>query len=106
MVPPGTAPFGITVGLDGNVWFTQRYASMIGRITPRGHITEFPLPLPPHAARGTDDVVSIAPGPDGAVCFLQQQTNELGCLAAWRVWLEAVMDPSWNPLFDQPQSGR
>jgi virginiamycin B lyase len=29
---------------DGNVWFTEAYAAQLGRITPSGRITEFPLP--------------------------------------------------------------
>ena len=36
---------------DGNVWFTQRTANKIGRITPSGAITEFPLPVGDDAYR-------------------------------------------------------
>ena len=39
-VPSGTA-FGITAGPDGNLWFTDRAASSIGRITTAGSVTEF-----------------------------------------------------------------
>jgi virginiamycin B lyase len=34
-------PFGIVAGPDGNLWFTESHK--IGRITPDGVITEFPL---------------------------------------------------------------
>ena len=34
----------ITVGPDGNVWFTETTANKIGRLTPAGTITEFTLP--------------------------------------------------------------
>src|SRR2546430_4085366 len=34
----------ITAGPDGNLWFAEREASKIGRITPSGTISEFPLP--------------------------------------------------------------
>ncbi len=34
----------IMVGPDGNLWFTERYADQIGRITITGHVTEFPIP--------------------------------------------------------------
>src|SRR5947209_16402125 len=37
-------PIGITVGADGNLWFAEKAANKIGRITPRGDITEFPIP--------------------------------------------------------------
>ena len=32
------------MGSDGNVWFTERSANRIGRITPTGGITEYPIP--------------------------------------------------------------
>ncbi len=34
----------MTLGADGNVWFTQPQANKIGRITPDGYITEVALP--------------------------------------------------------------
>jgi len=52
-------PQGITAGADGNLWFTENRANRIGRETPAGALTEFPLPA---------DVTSpgpIAAGPDG-----------------------------------------
>ena len=39
----GSNPFGITVGPDGNLWFTEEFGDNIGRITPSGQITEFPI---------------------------------------------------------------
>jgi streptogramin lyase len=38
-----SAPFGITAGPDGNVWFTEEAGGKVGRITPTGKITEFPV---------------------------------------------------------------
>ncbi|HVE66186.1 MAG TPA: hypothetical protein VNC59_06365, partial [Thermoanaerobaculia bacterium] len=37
-------PEDITAGPDGNVWFTEKLQRAIGRITPAGQLTEFPLP--------------------------------------------------------------
>ena len=37
-------PTAITAGPDGALWFTERGANKIGRITPAGIITEFSLP--------------------------------------------------------------
>jgi virginiamycin B lyase len=37
----------ITTGPDGNLWFTEEYftANQLGRLTPAGVFTEFPLPI-------------------------------------------------------------
>ena len=35
---------GIAAGPDGNLWFTEFATNQIGRITPAGTITEFPVP--------------------------------------------------------------
>src|SRR5690348_2031123 len=34
----------ITVGPDGNLWFTEGEGNRVGRLTPAGRLTEFPLP--------------------------------------------------------------
>ncbi len=47
----------MTLGADGNVWFTEPAASKIARITPDGAITEFSIPLigvPLGIATGSD----------------------------------------------------
>src|SRR5262249_38486893 len=65
--PYNTAkPDSIVVGPDGNVWFSENWASQIGRVTPDGVITEFPTPTPnsfPNA---------IVSGPDGNLWFTEQ----------------------------------
>lgn len=78
---PFSNPAGITVGPDGNLWFTeyayevrdmpgvQQGGNRIGRITVSGTITEFPLPSPFARADG------ITAGPDGAVYFTQSPDN-------------------------------
>jgi streptogramin lyase len=38
---PSSEPIGLTVGPEGNVWFTELHGDAIGRITPAGTITEF-----------------------------------------------------------------
>lgn len=44
-VPSGASPFGIVRGPDGNMWFTEQFPSgSIGRVTPSGVVTEFPVP--------------------------------------------------------------
>ena len=55
---------GITAGPDGNVWFTENIGGRIGRITPTGEITEFPV-----AASVRPRPSGITAGPDGNVWF-------------------------------------
>jgi virginiamycin B lyase len=58
-------PHDITLGSDGNVWFTESQldVSQIGRIDGRGDITEFPVP---NRFSQPSDIVA---GPDGALWF-------------------------------------
>src|SRR6266508_2761442 len=39
-------PIEITLGPDGNLWFTESNRSKVARITPAGVITEYPTPTP------------------------------------------------------------
>jgi hypothetical protein len=57
---PDSNPGAITAGPDGNVWFTEN--TRIGRITPAGVLTEFPIPAPAIA-------LDITAGPDGNLWF-------------------------------------
>lgn len=40
---PNRKPFGITSGPDGNMWFTVQSTDKIGKITPSGTLTFYPL---------------------------------------------------------------
>lgn len=69
---PKSAPGEITAGSDGNLWFTELGFSnagetngigKIGRISPSGRITEFPLPTQYSHPSG------ITAGPDGNIWF-------------------------------------
>jgi streptogramin lyase len=59
----------ITAGPDGNLWFTEIEGGKIGRITPRGTITEFPL----RSTCGSYGCgpVGITAGPDGNLWFTE-----------------------------------
>jgi streptogramin lyase len=61
----GTGPESIATGPDGNLWFPEFFANRIGRMTPAGTLTEFPIPTPDSAPRG------IVAGPDGNVWFVE-----------------------------------
>jgi streptogramin lyase len=70
-LPTGaTQPHGIAAGPDGNMWFA--YAQGIGRITPQGSITTFPVPGDPYG---------IAAGPDGYMWFTEFTGNKVGRIA-------------------------
>ena len=66
------APFDITAGPDGSLWFVESDHRKIGRITPTGAISEFPdgrLCGSPHG---------IVMGPDGALWFTEPNTSTIG----------------------------
>ena len=76
------APLGIVKGPDGNMWFTEGgSAERIGRVTPSGMITEFPLaPAPTGNYFGLWSIVS---GPDGNLWFTYGSGEEnagVGCI--------------------------
>ncbi|MFI4989718.1 MAG: hypothetical protein ACHQHO_02220 [Solirubrobacterales bacterium] len=53
----GTSLEGITAGPDGNMWFAQRFGSKIGKITPTGSVTTYPIgseTLPEQITTGSD----------------------------------------------------
>jgi len=70
-------PAGITVGCDGNLWFseyddeTEAGVSQIGRITPKGKVTEF-------SAGITGAPSGITAGPDGNLWFTETQNGQIG----------------------------
>jgi len=67
-----SGPQGITVGPDGNLWFTEYAANQIGRITPAGVITEFPIPT---ASSGPWGIVA---GADGNLWFTERRGHNIG----------------------------
>jgi streptogramin lyase len=68
----GSRPVGITLGPDGNLWFTEFDGNRIGRITPAGSVTEFPLPS------SDSQPFMIAPGPDGNLWFSEYNATKIG----------------------------
>jgi streptogramin lyase len=61
----GSGPAGLAVGSDGNIWFAEEAGNRIGRLTPAGVLTEFPLINPgsrPHGLATAADGVLITEG--------------------------------------------
>jgi virginiamycin B lyase len=67
------APAGITRGPDGNLWFAESNADRVGRVTPAGAVTEFPL------AAGSGPL-NLATGPDGLLYFTERNADRIGRL--------------------------
>lgn len=63
-----SGPYFITSGPDGNLWFTKYYTSKIGRITPKGKLTEFDVPSFPGG---------ITSGSDGNLWFTELTNNKI-----------------------------
>jgi streptogramin lyase len=61
-------------GIDGNLYFTESEGNKIGRITPSGTITEFPIPT----SGSLSGSGGIALGPDGAIWFVEFGANKIG----------------------------
>jgi len=64
-------PSDIALGPDGNLWFTEYAGNRIGRITPAGVITEYPLPA-------SSAPIAITVGPDGNLWFCEEGGNRIG----------------------------
>src|SRR3989442_14538742 len=75
-LPAGSAPLGITAGPDGNLWFTEPAANKIGRITPAGAGTQFPIPT------DSSGPGAITAGPDGKLWVTDVTTNQIGRITA------------------------
>ena len=71
-ITAGSQPYDITVGPDGNLWFTEfNGGNQIGRITPLGVLTEF--------GTGTGFFpAGITAGPDGNAWFAASGGKERG----------------------------
>jgi streptogramin lyase len=82
----------ITLGPDGNLWFTESGAHKIGKITPSGDFTEFT------GSNGADfgEVNSITAGPDGNLWF----TTSRGAGAIGRITTDG--HATLFPLPDPP----
>ena len=70
----------ITVGSDGNVWFTDGVThSTIDRVTPDGTITQFPIP-PTTPMNGHPYVIGLALEPSGKLVFTQTNGAAIGTI--------------------------
>jgi len=94
-VPTAGGTFGLTLGPDGNVWFTQSNGDVVGRITPAGVVTEFHTPTP------GSQPTAIVTGPDGNLWFVEKAANNVARMTTAGVITEF---PIPTP-FSDPQAG-
>jgi streptogramin lyase len=76
-----SGPGEITLGPDGDLWFTESSRQRIGRLTTSGVLTEFAVPhLNPHDYHllQNDIPIGITTGPDGNMWFTVGGPNETG----------------------------
>jgi virginiamycin B lyase len=79
---PNAKPEDIVLGNDGNLWFTEFNGNKIGRITPTGHITEYPIPTPYAGAQGIAScrLFGCAAGTHGKIWFVETLAGNVGRL--------------------------
>jgi len=65
---------GLAAGPDGSIWFTDTVGHSIGRITPAGVVTIFPLPPGGQLTGG------ITAGPDGNLWFTEAFSGTIGTM--------------------------
>ena len=111
--PPSSAsklPFAVAEGPDGNAWFTEIDPSTgdaIGRMTPAGVITEFPLPQRASAPPLPQQIVSYTPegitqGPDGTLWFTEQGSQAIGRITPAGVISQYIIPSAFNSQFPAP----
>ena len=94
-IPMSLEDTGITVGPDGNLWFTQPDDTAIGRITPAGVVTEFLTGRSPES-----QPEGIAVGRDGNLWFVEPFANRVGRMSPAGVLTEfsSGVTPAGMPL--------
>jgi sugar lactone lactonase YvrE len=72
-LPPGSGPFFITGGPDGNMWFTDKGNNTIGKIGMNGEVTQYGLGITPNAGLN-----GITTGPEGNLWFTEREGHKIG----------------------------
>lgn len=84
-------PDAIAIGLDGNLWFTNRGSDSIGRITPAGVVTSFTDP-------SIKDPRGIVAGADGNLWFTNSGNDTIG-----RITHDGVVTPFGGTGIAEPR---
>src|SRR5436309_2532143 len=81
-------PFSIASGPDGNIWFTQRFGLLIGKITPTGQFTFYPIP---------NTAEQITPGHGNGLLFTEFGSNRVAKISTDGVVTESPEIPNSGP---------
>jgi len=68
-------PVSIILGDDGNLWFTASFANKIGRITPAGVVSLYPVPT------SNSQPLDITNGPNRTIWFTERAAGKIGVLS-------------------------
>ena len=71
----GVSPYGIALGADGAMWFTERATDSVGRIASDGTLGPWTI------LEAAADPTAMAAGVDGSVWFTEQGLNRIGRLS-------------------------
>jgi virginiamycin B lyase len=72
-VTAGSGPNGITIGSDGNIWYTELFNNAIGKMDIKTHaVTDYPLPT------GGANPQLLTLGADGNVWFTEADVDQVG----------------------------
>lgn len=75
LLTPSAGLSSMAVGPDGSAWVTEFSANKIGRVTPAGVVTEYPVKT---AASG---LMGITASEDGYLYFTEKLANKIGRIA-------------------------
>jgi virginiamycin B lyase len=84
-IPSGGAPYLITWGFSGDLWFTEREANRVAKITSGGVITEYTVPT----ANSLPEGISTVGG--GDAWFTEFNANKIGHVTSAGVFEEFVI---------------
>ena len=73
LLTEGALPWDITLGPDGNMWFTELAGRNIGKITRNGTVTEYPVP-------GEYGIAGITAGPSDRMWFTENDSSLIGSI--------------------------
>src|SRR5438874_2234370 len=77
-MPASAQPRDITLGPDGNLWFTESSANLIGEINPSDPSAG--IHNHPGSALSGAEVFGIPSGPGGDLWFTERSNNAIGVL--------------------------
>jgi streptogramin lyase len=90
-VPTANAtPFGVALGADGNMWFTEFNGNKVGVVTPAGGYTEIPLPT------ANSQPENITAGPNNSVWFVETGSSKIGAVNVNSHTLTEYATPTGN----------